>query len=112
MANRNNNRTIFNNNDSLYDQKFKDRGVTSISQFKSADLKYPTPEQIATLERINHIWKHGDSFEKLAYLYYKDSTFWWVIPFFNQKPTEQHYSIGDNVYIPLPLYAVMNVLGY
>jgi len=34
---------------------------------------------------------------------------WWVIAWYNQKPTEAHFNVGDVVYIPTPL---ANVLQY
>jgi hypothetical protein len=34
---------------------------------------------------------------------------WWLIGWYNQKPTEAHFKIGDTVLIPLPLE---EILGY
>ena len=105
-------RTIFNNKDELYHQKMLDKGTTSFVQYETPTLTYPTTQEIQGLQTITHIWKQGDSFEKLAFTYYKDPNYWWVIPRFNQKPTEQHFSVGDNVYIALPLYEILTALGY
>jgi hypothetical protein len=103
--------TIINNN-SLYQQKFIDKGVSKFVQYDTAKLTFPTSEEMRGLQVISHIWKQGDSFEKLAYTYYKDSSYWWVISYINQKPTEQHFSVGDSVYIPLPLYELLSLIGY
>ena len=41
--------------------------------------------------------------------YYGDPS-WWVIAHYNQKPTENLFSIGDVVYIPTPLTKVLEAL--
>ena len=43
--------------------------------------------------------------------YYDVAELWWVIAQFNQKPTDSHYSLGDVVYIPLPLEKVLTLYG-
>lgn len=105
-------RYAFYNTDSLYQQKFKDKGVDKIKQLSVPNFVYPTVEQIQKLDRTTHIWKQGDSFEKLAFSYYGDMDFWWIIPLYNNKPTEQHFSVGDSLYIPQPLYKILSALGY
>ena len=34
--------------------------------------------------------------------YYGDAEYWWLIAWYNNKPTESHFKLGDVVYIPLP----------
>lgn len=102
--------TIF-NQDELYRQKMFDKGVNGFVQYNSKFLKYPTPEQLSNIQSVAHIWMQGDSFEKLSFIYYNDSTYWWVIALYNKKPTEQHLSIGDSVFIPLPLFEILSVVG-
>lgn len=111
MATRFSKRFIFTNNDPLYQQKMFDKGVKSFKQYNTAEMMYPTAEKIQRLERVLHVWKQGDSFEKLAFQYYQDSTYWWLIAFFNKTPTEQHVSVGDNIHIPIPLYEILNIIG-
>ena len=31
---------------------------------------------------------------------YGDSRLWWVLAWFNQKPTEAHFKVGDVYYVP------------
>ena len=54
-------------------------------------------------------WSVGTKLYKLAHQYYNDSKLWWVIAAFNQKPTDSHFSVGDVVYIPLPLERVLTL---
>lgn len=105
-------RNIITNNNDLYKQKLFDKGTSKFLQYDTAKLVYPSDVELSRLQTLTHIWKQGDSFEKLANIHYKDSDYWWILAFINQKPTEQHLSVGDTVYIPLPLYEILNLIGY
>ena len=111
MATRYSNRKVARNNNKLYKEVFKERGVNFIRQFKSPDLKYPTANEMASLDKIGHIWGVGDRYYKLAHKYYGESTYWWVIAWFNKKPTEAHVKTGEVIYVPLPLYTILNLLN-
>ncbi len=63
-------------------------------------------------ETISHIWGVGDRYFKLANRYYGDPELWWVIAFFNQKPTEFDIKAGDIIFIPTPLETVLFHIGY
>ena len=101
---------VFINNRELYKEFFDERGVNYIRQFRTGKLRHPSIEEIATLERVSHVWKVGDRFYKLAHQYYGDSRLWWVIAWFNLRPTEGHCRTGDVLRIPLPLDRVLNML--
>ena len=47
-----------------------------------------------------HIWITGDTLYKLSYKYYDTYDFWWVIALVNNKPSDAHYTFGDEVLIP------------
>ncbi len=104
-----NNRTTFRNNTEEYKTVFKERGVKHINHYDTAKLRHPTSEEILTLELTTVTWSVGDRLFKLAFEFYGDATMWWVIAWFNQKPTESDFSIGDTVSIPSPLE---DVLGF
>jgi hypothetical protein len=53
------------------------------------------------------IWQRKTRLFKLAHEFYGDSRLWWAIAWFNQKPTDAHYKIGDTVYIPSPIETVL-----
>ena len=101
--NRYDDRLVYRNNNELYERMFDDRGVKFIRQFGTPRTRYPTPQQLAELETIQHIWKTGDRFYKLSAHYYTSPEYWWVIAQFNKRPTEGHLTPGDVIYIPLPL---------
>lgn len=108
MASRYNKRRQAKNSASQYRSIFEKRGVFSINHFLTGRFVYPTSAQIETLNLKRHIWKTGDRFYKLAYQYYNDPNYWWVIALFNQKPNESSLEYGDVVQIPLPLEKILN----
>jgi nucleoid-associated protein YgaU len=67
---------------------------------------------MSNFNTIGHVWTSSDKFYNLAAEYYSDPEMWWVIAFYNQKPTEFHLSPGDIVYIPTPLETVLYYIGY
>ena len=99
------------NQKELYEDIFDERGVDGIRQYTTPMLSHITKKQIASLTAISHVWKTGDRFFKLAYDHYGDSSKWWVIAWYNRKPTESDVSYGDIIYIPHPLDKVLIYLG-
>ena len=47
-----------------------------------------------------HVWSTGDSLYKLSQKYYGTIDYWWAIGIVNNKPTDAHYTYGDEVIIP------------
>tara|TARA_R100000152_G_C6770887_1_gene197224 strand:+ start:1617 stop:1958 length:342 start_codon:yes stop_codon:yes gene_type:complete len=91
------------NDEAIYEKTFKERGVRHISHYATAEFPEITPEQIEALSLREHIWKQGDRFYKLAHEHYGSSDLWWIIAWFNKKPTESHMKFGELIYIPAPL---------
>ena len=107
------NQEIFVNINEAYRKYLKKtRGMTNIKQYSTPTFKQPSPQESANFNTINHVWKTGDRYFKLAEEYYDDPTMWWVIALFNQKPTEFHVKHGDVLYIPVPLESVLFYVGY
>ena len=104
-------RRIFYNREPLYDNIFEERHVNGIRHYNTATFRYPTTEEISEMTRKSHVWKVGDRFYKLAAENYGAAQYWWVIAFFNRKPTEASIELGDLIYIPLPLEKILRVLA-
>ena len=101
-------RYVFVNNNEEYRKVFfTPRGVTKIAQYGIGRLNYPSEEELAGFENLSHIGRANDTLYNLAGSYYGDAKLWWVIAWFNAKPTESHFQAGDIVYIPMPLSKVM-----
>jgi|TARA_Y100000310_G_scaffold138030_1_gene136944 hypothetical protein len=109
MPNRYDDRPVFTNSDDLYEKFFARRGKRWIRQVGTGRLSYPTAKQIKSLTRSQHVWSAGDRYYKLAFRYYGNPSYWWVIALFNKKPTEADLRVGDLLYIPLPLEAILRV---
>ena len=54
----------------------------------------------------------GDRYYKLADGYYGDSRYWWIIAWFNKKPTESHIKVGDIIRVPTSLGDILSAMGY
>jgi len=106
-----NSKIPFTNDNEFYKTFFEQREVKSIKQFSTPKLKNITQDQISSLSTISHIWSTGDRYSKLAYDHYGDSRLWWVIAWFNKKPTESHLEYGDLIYIPHPLERILDYMG-
>ena len=103
---------IFENDSETYRRYLKKRGIKKVIQYNTSKFRHPDIKDLENFDRINYIWKVGDRYYKLANEYYGDSTKWWVIALYNQKPTDCHLSAGDIVYVPHPLETVLYYLGY
>ena len=86
--------------------------MSHIKQFNTPKFKYPSTLERENFNTIKHIWGTGDRYYKLAAKYYDDPTFWWIIAFYNQKPTEFHVNPGDTIYVPVPLESIQYYIGY
>ena len=107
-----NQRVFFNNTEAYERYLKKTRGMSKIKQYSTPTFKDVTAENIKNLNTVAHIWSTGDRYFKLAAEYYGDPEMWWVIAFYNQKPTEFHLKLGDVVYIPVPLETILFYIGY
>jgi len=107
------NQKVFVNDAEAYRRYLKTRGLKHIKQYNTPKMLYPTDKQASeNFTTISHIWGIGDKYYKLADEYYYDPTMWWVIAFYNQKPTEFHIKLGDIIYIPTPLESILYSIGY
>jgi len=93
----------------LFNSNFQERDT--ILHLETLDLKYPTFKDIKDFGYINHFWSMGDRYYKLAQEYYGEPEYWWVIAWFNRKPTEHHVELGDLIKIPTPLRDVLDSMG-
>jgi hypothetical protein len=107
MSNRYDDRKIFKNANEMYERVFDERDVRFIRHYGSPNMRYPTIPQLREIKSIQHIWKVGDRFYKLASSYYSNPQYWWVIAQYNKRPTESDLIPGNLLYIPLPLETVL-----
>ena len=104
-------KAVFRNSLEEYEGILEERGVKHVDQFLTPTLRHPTQENINDLTRVGHTWKVGDRYYKLAHEHYGDANLWWVIAWYNKKPTEAHVKMGETIVIPLPLGKILRYLG-
>jgi nucleoid-associated protein YgaU len=109
---RNNFKKTFINRTRQYKELFKKRKVKRPLQFATPVLKNVSDSDLKDLNLVPHIWKTGDRFFKLAAKFYGDAELWWVIAFFNYKPTDSHVTMGETIYVPLPLEKTLLLMDY
>ena len=102
------NRKLFTNDLELYESSLTQRSVNLIKQYSTGKLKYPDINQLSSINIQKETWKLGDRLYKYSHKYYGDVRLWWVIAWFNKKPTENHFEIGDEVLVPFPLEKILN----
>ena len=96
----------------MYKEVFRKRGLKrGIRHYSTPKLKHLNVEEIGRLKRLTHTWRVGDRYYKLAHKHYGSSKHWWVIAWYNKRPTEAHVKIGDIIYIPQPLEEVLKYMG-
>ena len=110
MASRYDDRTIFENDEEVYEELIESRGKKKISHYSTAKINHPKAKDFQGLTTLRHTWKIGDRFYKLSNKYYGSTKFWWVISIFNKKPTESDVSLGEELTIPMPLERAMEIV--
>tara|TARA_R100000664_G_C2715643_1_gene110873 strand:+ start:558 stop:905 length:348 start_codon:yes stop_codon:yes gene_type:complete len=101
------------NNDIDYKRVFKSRfGLSDfILQKRRTEIKYPDFETLASMVFTYETWTIGTRLHKIAEKYYGDPSYWWVVGFYNKKPVDADYSIGDLLKIPVSLEEAITNLG-
>jgi len=98
------------NSSEYYKPLRKPRDLRSIIHHATPRLHNPTARERSPVKTTKHIWKYGDRLYKLAYQYYGDENFWWVIAWYNGYPTETHIKTGTTLWIPLNIEIALKVL--
>tara|TARA_A100001391_G_scaffold104198_2_gene69570 strand:- start:820 stop:1173 length:354 start_codon:yes stop_codon:yes gene_type:complete len=94
-------RTIFINDDDGYQETLLDkRDLEQITQYSTARFYYPSVQEIQKMNVSTRVWSATSKMYNLAHEIYGDPRLWWLIGWFNQKPTEAHWNVGDIIYIP------------
>tara|TARA_B100000073_G_scaffold175550_1_gene145345 strand:- start:7907 stop:8251 length:345 start_codon:yes stop_codon:yes gene_type:complete len=103
MLDRDEKRDILINENKLYKKFLKERGIKRFRHYSKMKFGKISSSEMRDLTITDHIYKTGDSLAKLANKFYGDVRYWWVIGWFNKKPIDNLYKVGDTVHVPLPL---------
>ena len=97
------------NQDDVYQKMFEDREVGFIEHYRTK--RFPVGFRTVSVRTQKHVWRKTDKFYKLSGQFYGAYEYWWVIAYFNGKPTDGHCKVGDVLEIPLQLNKVLEALG-
>ena len=96
----------------VYFEKFDKGRKQFIKKIATLNIDYPTFDIVSSIEYENYVWALGDRYYKLSAAFYGDPTYWWVIAWFNKKPTESHLKVGDVIRVPKSLGSILSAIGY
>jgi len=91
------------NKSEMYSNYLENRGKKFIEQLPTYVLSPVTEGLKSSISKEAHVWSSGDRYYSLSNKYYDDPRYWWLIAWFNERPTEQHNTPGDTIFIPIPL---------
>ena len=103
------NNKILINNSEIYDDYFKERGVKSIEHNSFGNLNLDFNQEFYSYNI--HVWRKGDTMIRLANKYYNDYSLWYLIGFFNKKPIDSLYNLGETVKIPTNIEDVIFLIN-
>jgi hypothetical protein len=104
---------VVKNNDADYKKVFSSRfGTLGLVQTGTTSFRQPTEQEIMNIQYVNENWGLGKRLYKLAYQYYGDSQYWWIIALFNGISTEAEIQFGQVIKVPTPLDVVLNLYGF
>ena len=106
-------RRTFRNDNEMYSNVLKRRGVKSLEQYTTANYKNLT-ELMANngVTFSRYVWTAGDKFYNLSYRFFNgDPKCWWLIPLVNGRFTESDYQPGEIILIPQPKELALSILG-
>ena len=96
------------NSDNVYSDFLTRIGATQIDHYDIIKFGDPMAEDfLQEISIIKHIYSTGDTLNKIAFKHYGDPRYWWLLAWFNAKPTDFHCNIGDVIIVPLPLQEVL-----
>tara|TARA_B100000287_G_C20391063_1_gene685653 strand:+ start:141 stop:494 length:354 start_codon:yes stop_codon:yes gene_type:complete len=94
-------RDLLVNNTKEYQESLLDRrDLVQIIQYSTARFYYPTFQERAAMSTVPFVWTATSKMYNVAAQFYGDPKLWWLIGWFNQKPTEAHWKVGDVAFIP------------
>mgnify|MGYP001034784939 FL=1 len=102
---------IISNDSDFYQFLRKKRGVKNIVQYETPRTHIPRLTERVTLSTTSHLWSYGDRYYNLAHQYYGNTDYWWVIAWYNGRPTEADIKPGDLIEIPLKLDDALRMIG-
>lgn len=102
---------IFHNEDEYYEYLRRNRKLKAVDHYATPVIRNPTISDRMSMITTQHIWSYGNRLSNLAFKYYGDVRFWWIIAWYNGVGTEADLKIGDMIDIPIDLNTALSVYG-
>lgn len=93
----------------LYSEKLKQRGRKNAVIERTVDFKGLKGKNYEVV--FYGLWNHSSSLHKISQESYGTMEYWWTIGLINNKPTDQHFEVGDEIYIPKQPNLIKNTIG-
>ena len=100
------------NSSEFYEEFRKERNVKKIEQYRTPKHPVLRADVRRRFTSLRHVWTTGDTLWKLASKHYGDPKLWWVLAWYNEKPTESHFEVGVTVLIPTPVEEVISYFHF
>lgn len=94
-----------------YSYLLRNRNVKNIEFYGTPVLSNPTVSDRSSVQTIPHIWSYGNRLYNLAYQYYGDQRYWWVIAWWNGYAIEAEIPLGAQLKIPISIEEALIALG-
>ena len=102
---------VIKNDLEYYSKQLDERNVKLIRQYRPKPFGALSDRVLNTLSVQQDVWNINTKLYKLSEQYYGATDFWWVIGYFNNKPTDADWQPGDEILIPQPLSRVLKAVG-
>ena len=102
---------VINDSEGYEKEFFEPRGIKQVIQYTTPVMRYPTNEEMASLNLTTAVWGATDKIYNVADAAYGSPELWWVIAWFNKKSCAVEFKVGDVYYIPQPLNRVLEMYG-
>ena len=102
----------FFNEGGIYQEFLDERGVVRLQQYRTQKWPVLTEQVRKGFSTKTYVWGLGDSYWKVANKFYGDPKLWWILAWFNRKPTEAHCVPGTTIQIPGPVEELLSLFNY
>jgi hypothetical protein len=100
------------NSEDIFKPLLQERELKSIFHYR-LNKNFSIPDSFfQTLSFRKLRWDSTMRMYKLADSFYGDPNEWWVIALINKKPTDFHWTNGDEVLIPIDLGRVKDYINF
>jgi len=95
--------------DELYQEKLDEKGVEFLKIRRTITFDALAGEEIQI--QPYRRWRQGDTLYRIAFETFGSYDNWWTIALVNNKPTDAHFNVGDEIFIPVHPSKIKNLIG-